>query len=135
MDENNNNAAAAGTSPPPENFSDEVEEQEESGWTDYLEDYFSSENNQRKSNSLYCSSIGSCSWDDHNISNSDHPKNNDIINILSPNFSSSVGEVILDIVPKKLINFKKSRTQKIFHDDSLEDTATSPIQTPRVSTL
>lgn len=128
MDEKNH--AAAGVDPLPENSSvaaaaARVEEQEEeSGWTDYLEDYYFSSENERES-SFLCSSIGSCSWD---ISESD-ANNNRNFNVLSA--FSSVGEVILD-VPKKL-TFKKTRTQKIFEDDSLEDTATSPIHSPKVS--
>lgn len=94
-------------------------EEEESGWTDYLEDYFSSSDIEREK-SFLCSSIGSCSDD-----------GNTTTNVLSPTLCS-VGEVFLDS-PKKLICFKKlTRTQKIFQDDSLEDTATSPVHSPKV---
>ncbi|XP_038888852.1 vascular-related unknown protein 1-like [Benincasa hispida] len=120
-----NNATAEGSDSPPENSSTSssaaaaagAEEQEESGWTDYLEDYFSSES------SYLCSSIGSCSNWDHNISN----PNYDI------NKTNHIGKMIFD-VPNKL-TFKKTRTQKIFEDDSLQDTATSPIHSPKVADL
>lgn len=117
-----NNAAAEGVDPPPENSSSSssvaagAEEQEESGWTDYLEDYFNSE--IERESSFLCSSIGSCSNWDHNISDPNYDINN-----------TNVGKVIFD-VPNK-----KTRTQKIFEDDSLQDTATSPIHSPKVSSL
>lgn len=117
------NAAAAGGDPPPEKSSSAAtgaEEPSESGWTEYLEDYLWSEI-ERKNSFLCCSSSGSCSWD---ISEGNKEK----INALTP--FCSVGEAILD-APNKL-SFKKTTTQTIFYDDSLEDTATSPVLTPKV---
>ncbi|KAL4036859.1 hypothetical protein IC575_000434 [Cucumis melo] len=126
---NNNNATPQAPDSPPENSSAAgAEEQEESGWTDYLEDYFNSELVERES-SFLCSSIGSCSnWDD--LNNISYP-NYDI------NYNINVGNVNYDDFPKSNnLTFKKTRTQKIFEDDdSLQDTATSPIHSPKVVDL
>ncbi|KAJ4730016.1 putative CTD small phosphatase-like protein 2 [Melia azedarach] len=98
--------------------SDNSPVEEESGWTAYFED-FSSNNNRENS---YCSSFcspslvsdaASCAaW---KLSEKHH----------LPDCSS---------IPKKL-KFKKTRTEQIWFDDSLEDTASSPVNSPKVSDL
>lgn len=95
--------------------SDNSPVEEESGWTAYFED-FSSNNNRENS---YCSSFcspslvsdaASCAaW---KLSEKNH----------LPDCSS---------IPKKL-KFKKTRTEQIWFDDSLEDTASSPVNSPKV---
>ncbi|KAJ7981307.1 putative CTD small phosphatase-like protein 2 [Quillaja saponaria] len=81
---------------------DEEEELEESGWTSYFEDF----SNAKMENSFGGSSLVS-----------------DAASCAAWNFSSA------NNIPKKL-KFKKSRTTQISEDDSLEDTASSPVNSP-----
>ncbi|KAK9284853.1 hypothetical protein L1049_024033 [Liquidambar formosana] len=94
---------------------------EESGWTSYFEDF---SNNREHS---YCSSYGTTSlvsdaascvaW---KISD----KNRAIS--CSPSMETS---------PKQELNFRQRKAKEIYHDDSLEDTASSPVNSPKVSDL
>ena len=93
---------------------------EESGWTSYFEEF--SKGMEQQS---YCSSLGgsslvsdaaSCaawklSHHNHHVS---YPTNN--------------------VVSKKL-RFKKTRTQQISDDDPLDDTASSPVNSPKVCVI
>ncbi|XVE85640.1 hypothetical protein DITRI_Ditri17bG0106800 [Diplodiscus trichospermus] len=101
---------------------------EESGWTAYFED-FSNKDHQQNS---YCSGY-SCSsslvsdaattgaaW---KISHNNHHV-----------FACSSTSVTPQKIPNKL-RFKKTRTKEICEDDSLEDTASSPLNSPKVSDL
>ncbi|XP_016579431.1 vascular-related unknown protein 4 isoform X2 [Capsicum annuum] len=115
-----------------------AQDQEESGWTTYLED-FSMENNYNRENSICCEdddddddSFGSPSllsdaashavwknFGDTNINN-----NQVVINSNSPNMSTG-GSPFL-----KRLNLKKPRNKKI-SDPDLEDTASSPVNSPK----
>ncbi|KAM3395377.1 vascular-related protein 1 isoform X1 [Capsicum galapagoense] len=118
-----------------------AQDQEESGWTTYLED-FSMENNYNRENSICCEddddddSFGSPSllsdaashavwknFGDTNINN-----NQVVINSNSPNMSTG-GSPFL-----KRLNLKKPRNKKI-SDPDLEDTASSPVNSPKVSSF
>lgn len=94
---------------------------EESGWTSYFEDF------SKGMEQSYCSNLGggsslisdaaSCaarkfSHQNHHIVSCSSVRN-------SPN------------LPKKLC-FKKTRTKQISEDDPLEDTASSPVNSPKV---
>ncbi|KRH22547.1 hypothetical protein GLYMA_13G308000v4 [Glycine max] len=90
---------------------------EESGWTSYFEEF--SKGMEQQS---YCSNLGgsslvsdaaSCaawklSHHNHLVS---HPSNNNVVS--------------------KKLRFKKTRTQQISDDDPLEDTASSPVNSPK----
>ncbi|KAH1104207.1 hypothetical protein GYH30_037893 [Glycine max] len=94
---------------------------EESGWTSYFEEF--SKGMEQQS---YCSNLGgsslvsdaaSCaawklSHHNHLVS---HPSNNNVVS--------------------KKLRFKKTRTQQISDDDPLEDTASSPVNSPKVGVL
>ncbi|KAM7271291.1 hypothetical protein ACFE04_030505 [Oxalis oulophora] len=108
----------------------EEEEEEESGWTSYFE-YFSQQNKikyddedqEESCNNSLVSDADSCvPW-----------KLSQNKNI--PSFSSSIPININ--TPKKLRFKKKTRTNEILfnEDDSLEDTASSPVNSPKVSNL
>ncbi|CAI8592763.1 unnamed protein product [Vicia faba] len=88
---------------------------EESGWTSYFEDFSKHIEPSYCSSSLGGSSLvsdaASCAaW---KFSHKNHVTN-------SPNLS-------------KKLSMKKTRTKHISHDDSLEDTASSPVNSPRVT--
>jgi len=87
---------------------------EESGWTSYFEDFSKDIEPSYCSSSLGGSSLvsdaASCAaW---KFSHKNHVSN-------SPNLS-------------KKISLKKSRTKQISEDDPLEDTASSPVNSPKV---
>ncbi|MBA0563319.1 hypothetical protein Goshw_017299 [Gossypium schwendimanii] len=91
---------------------------EESGWTAYFEDFSNNNHHQQQQDSYsYSFDCGSSLISDaatawkspHNIDHHHH------------------------VFPKKL-RFKKTRTKEIYEeDDSLEDTASSPVNSPKVS--
>ncbi|XP_019450490.1 PREDICTED: uncharacterized protein LOC109352752 isoform X2 [Lupinus angustifolius] len=90
-------------------------QEEESGWTSYFEDF------SKGIEPSYCSSLGgsslvsdaaSCvSW---KFSHQNHHKGSSAPNLL------------------KKLNFKKARAKQISEDDPLEDTASSPVNSPKV---
>jgi len=112
---------------------------EESGWTEYLADFSAYNRGERDddednvenssfviSESMVSDAGSGPEWRQRN-SNSNINNNNH--SLTAGVWSSFDG---LPNVPKKL-NFKKKRTQEISHDDSLEDTASSPVDSPKVS--
>ncbi|OMO72316.1 hypothetical protein COLO4_27687 [Corchorus olitorius] len=102
----------------------DIEEEEESGWTSYFED-FDNYQQQQQQNS-YCSSF-SCS----SSLISDAATAWKLSTNNNPVFACSSTPK----TPNKL-RFKKTRTKEISQeDDSLEDTASSPVNSPKVSEL
>ena len=101
---------------------------EESGWTAYFED-FSNNNNQQNS---YCSSF-SCS----SSLISDAATTAAAWKISYNNlhvFACTSTCVAPQRIPKKL-RLMKTRTKEICEDDSLEDTASSTVSSPKVKIL
>lgn len=96
------------------------QEAEESGWTAYFEDF--SNNNRQHS---YCSSFDSSSLVSDAASGAawKQSHNNHLAGFSSIGASPEI--------PKKL-KFRKTRTKEISQDDSLEDTASSPVNSPKV---
>ncbi|XP_022775735.1 uncharacterized protein LOC111317565 [Durio zibethinus] len=95
---------------------------EESGWTAYFEDFSNNDHSSFSCSSSLISDAATngAAW---KIShNNDHG-----FAFSSPCAPSSK-------LPKKL-RFKKTRTKEICEDDSLEDTASSPVNSPKVSDL
>lgn len=107
-------------------------DEEESGWTAYLQD-FSNADRQEDSfcnSSFYGSSMVSdaatgAAW--KTTIGHHHQQHASLLAACS----SIGGQPNL---PKKL-RFKKTRTKEISDDDSLEDTASSPVNSPKVSDL
>ncbi|KAG5252067.1 actin-related protein [Salix suchowensis] len=82
---------------------------EESGWTSYFEDL--SDHEEEEEDHSLCSSFDNSSMTNHVVACSS-----------------------IRALPEKL-TFKKTRAREIFLDDSLEDTASSPGNSPKVSDL
>jgi len=82
---------------------------EESGWTAYFEDFSSYRENS------FSSSFGTSS-------------------LVSDAASSAAWKITTynDLKTPKRLSFKKTRTKVISVDDSLEDTASSPVNSPKV---
>ncbi|KDP25843.1 hypothetical protein JCGZ_22873 [Jatropha curcas] len=116
--------------------------EEESGWTAYFED-FSNHREEEGEEDSFCNSgfFGSSSmvsdaasfpaWKSSSPSNNQHHHHNYNNHVVFASCSSIEPSPKL---PNKL-NFKKtSRAKGIsLHDDSLEDTASSPVNSPKVS--
>ncbi|KAL8045421.1 hypothetical protein ABFX02_08G113200 [Erythranthe guttata] len=113
MNNNNNN----------NNMSSSSSGEEESGWTDYLDDYsYSKSNNGGESNINSFGSpslISDAAW---NGSDNNNNKNNN-------NISS----------PLRILNFKNLKRNKYrkysYAEDDYEDTASSPVNSPKVSSM
>ncbi|CAI9090299.1 OLC1v1025047C1 [Oldenlandia corymbosa var. corymbosa] len=111
-----------------------VGSEEESGWTKYLKDFSSSDNNdQQREKSSYSNGISpsmvsdaaSPSYRHHATLSNIWAFNKEEVNLA---FSTVSGQHF----PKKL-NVKQPRNKKYFLDHDLEDTASSPVNSPRVS--
>ncbi|KAJ6403911.1 hypothetical protein OIU84_012167 [Salix udensis] len=98
--------------------------EEESGWTSYFEDLSDHEEEEEEDHSL-CSSFDNSSMVSDAAS-------------FPPWKSSRTNHVLgcssIRALPEKL-TFKKTRAREISLDDSLEDTASSPGNSPKVSDL
>lgn len=100
---------------------------EESGWTAYFEDFLNEQNSQQYS---------------ENHCNSSFVTNSVVSDAASfiveydqlSNKDKVVACSTITSLPKfsKKLNFKKTRTIEISYDDSLEDTASSPVNSPRI---
>ncbi|CAI9090300.1 OLC1v1025047C2 [Oldenlandia corymbosa var. corymbosa] len=113
-----------------------VGSEEESGWTKYLKDFSSSDNNdQQREKSSYSNGISpsmvsdaaSPSYRHHATLSNIWAFNKEEVNLA---FSTVSGQHF----PKKL-NVKQPRNKKYFLDHDLEDTASSPVNSPRVSLI
>ncbi|XP_006367279.1 uncharacterized protein [Solanum tuberosum] len=98
-----------------EETGDHNDAQEESGWTTYLEDFSMEQHNNNSENSTYCDSFGSPSLLSDAAS---HAVWNNCNN-------NNYGSPFL-----KRLNLKKPRNKKI-SDPDLEDTASSPVNSPK----
>lgn len=96
-----------------------TESPEESGWTSYFEDFSNHRENSFSSSygtpSMVSDAASSPAWKSS--------PNNQV------GACSSIGGS--PHMPKKL-TLKKTRAKEIYHDDSLEDTASSPVNSPKV---
>ncbi|CAA3000597.1 Hypothetical predicted protein [Olea europaea subsp. europaea] len=90
---------------------------EESGWTTYLEDFAYSQNSYSMDSFRSPSLVSDAAWNG--------PNNNDQV-IQCPSFAVSQ-------FPRRL-NFKNTDSKK-FSCDDLEDTASSPVNSPKISSL
>ncbi|KAB2610615.1 hypothetical protein D8674_018647 [Pyrus ussuriensis x Pyrus communis] len=101
--------------------------EEESGWTAYFEDFLNNNNNRREggggggaqsfgcTSSLVSDAASGVAWK--------------LVSHNNQNHAGSIG-VPPNKISKKL-SFKKTRTKKISGDD-LEDTASSPVNSPKI---
>ncbi|KAL5794056.1 hypothetical protein ACOSP7_002650 [Xanthoceras sorbifolium] len=107
------------------------DDDQESGWTAYFDDFSNHRENSFCSSYIDSSSLVSdaaysgAAWNHL-------PHNNHHHHHLITACSSIGGS---QKIPKKLKFMKKTRTKEICEDDSLEDTASSPVNSPKVSDL
>ena len=105
---------------------DQISCAEESGWTSYFEDF------SRSIEPSYCSSLGGSSLVSDASSCAAWKKfpdyNNNLAVSSCPNNSSRASPNR----PKKLCFKKAIRAKQISEDDPLEDTASSPVNSPKV---
>jgi len=99
----------------------------ESGWTSYLEDF------SKGIEPSYCSSLDGSSLLSDAASSAAWKFSHHHHHLLSsPSFKGS--NTTAPNPPKKL-TFKKARAKQISQDDPLEDTASSPVNSPKVCFL
>ncbi|XP_010267737.1 PREDICTED: uncharacterized protein LOC104604867 [Nelumbo nucifera] len=101
---------------------------EESGWTVYFEDYFLSNNRETTtcssvsvSSSLVSDAASCAAWKKYSSD-----QNGGVVG-----YSSEVGSE----KSNKKLSFKKRRTRGALNDDDLEDTASSPVNRPKVCNM
>ncbi|CAK9185179.1 unnamed protein product [Ilex paraguariensis] len=97
---------------------------EESGWTAYFDDFLSNQREHSSCSDAFCSPSLVSDAASYVVWNNDIPSNNQVL----PTSSSMADS---PNYPKKL-NFKKTRSKEITYDESLEDTASSPLNSPKV---
>ncbi|CAK9133534.1 unnamed protein product [Ilex paraguariensis] len=96
---------------------------EESGWTAYFDDFLSNQREHSSCSDAFCSPSLVSDAASYVVWNNDIPSNNQVL----PTSSSMADS---PNYPKKL-NFKKTRSKEITYDESLEDTASSPLNSPK----
>ncbi|CAN1124153.1 Vascular-related unknown protein 1 [Linum perenne] len=112
------------------------DQEEESGWTGYFEDFCCDQDADAASMSLCSSSMVSdasslpAAMNHHNMNINKNNKNSSSLPLHQIHLYSGNHNAVL---PKKL-NFKNRRARDIssIADDSLEDTASSPVNSPKV---
>ncbi|XP_050206798.1 vascular-related unknown protein 1 [Mercurialis annua] len=115
-------------------------DEEESGWTAYFEDFSADQRRNNDEEHSFSCSFGNSSMvsDAASIPAWINKSNTTASNIYDHNYInnkkkiSSFGADGSPKFAKKLI-LKKTRAKEIYHDDSLEDTASSPVNSPKVS--
>ncbi|CAN4094178.1 unnamed protein product [Withania somnifera] len=115
-------------------------QQEESGWTTYLEDFSYYQRENYRSSSPCCENYDD---DDYNLGHncsllsdaaSSAPWNNNNNNYYCCNTNDNKLVVVNDeCSPKKLNILKKLPRNKNINDPDLEDTASSPVNSPKLS--
>ncbi|KAM7492339.1 hypothetical protein LguiA_035260 [Lonicera macranthoides] len=103
------------------------DDDEESGWTSYFEDFLSNQRIQQTP-----SWSPSCNYKGTTLVS-------DAASYVHRKFSNHASKVSsMNSLPKfsKKLNFSnKTRAKEIYYDDSLEDTASSPVNSPKVDSL
>lgn len=89
---------------------------EESGWTTYLQDF--SRNSDGDGEDSFCSTFGTSSLVSDAVSCAIHRD-----------------AVAMPKAPRRLSMIKRTRTREITDEDPLEDTATSPVNSPKINHL
>ncbi|XP_059661059.1 vascular-related unknown protein 1 [Cornus florida] len=102
---------------------------EESGWTTYFEDFLSNQREHNNNNNY------SCTNNSERTTFGTPSLVSDAASCVAWKAASHINHV--DGSPKfpHKLCFKKKRTKEISYDDSLEDTASSPVNSPKVSSL
>ncbi|KAL2331827.1 hypothetical protein Fmac_019408 [Flemingia macrophylla] len=107
------------------------EDNEESGWTSYFEEFSLGMEQQS-----YCSSLGGSSLvSDAAYSGAAWKHSHDHNDHLLSRSPARAKDSRSSLVLKNKLCFKKTRTQQISDDDPLEDTASSPVNSPKLGGL
>ncbi|TVU38809.1 hypothetical protein EJB05_12200 [Eragrostis curvula] len=101
----------------------------ESSWTDYFVDFMLSEEEKRRQDASYCATVEE---DDGDGSNYEEEEEEDS---MISDAASCAPAALLPCKYKELKKLKKAAFKAMGHDDSLEDTASSPVNSPKVSVL
>uniref|UniRef100_A0A0D9WZL8 Uncharacterized protein n=1 Tax=Leersia perrieri TaxID=77586 RepID=A0A0D9WZL8_9ORYZ len=110
--------------------SEEKAQPEESTWTDYFVDFMMSEEKKRQDDASYCTHGGYDTYGDC----SDQKEEEEEESMISDAASCAPVATLPDRY-KELKKLKKKVFKALDHDDSLEDTASSPVNSPKVSAL
>ncbi|KAL5196639.1 hypothetical protein ABZP36_000151 [Zizania latifolia] len=108
-------------------------QQEESSWTDYFVDFIMSEEEKKRRDASHCTTYdgdedyGDCS--DQEVEEEEVQEDSMISD------AASCAPAALPDRYKELKKLKKVFKARLDHDDSLEDTASSPVNSPKVSAL
>ncbi|XP_062187631.1 vascular-related unknown protein 1-like [Phragmites australis] len=102
----------------------------ESSWTDYFVDFMLSEEEKKRQDASYCATEGE---DDGDGSRSHEEEEDD--STISDAASRAPTAVLLPSKYKELKKLKKKAFKVLDHDDSLEDTASSPVNSPKVNVV
>ncbi|WVZ66122.1 hypothetical protein U9M48_015394 [Paspalum notatum var. saurae] len=104
----------------------------ESSWTDYFVDFMlSEEEKKRQAASSYCATEGEGEHDGDGSSHEDDEEDS----MISDAASRAPTAALLPGRYKELKKLKKKAFKVLEHDDSLEDTASSPVNSPKVSAV
>ncbi|KAG8080338.1 hypothetical protein GUJ93_ZPchr0007g4977 [Zizania palustris] len=110
---------------------------EESSWTDYFVDFVMSEEEKKKQDASWCSSSAYDCGDycsDHKEEEEEEEEEEQ-----EDSMVSDAASRVPAALPDRYKELKKLKKKKVFkaldHDDSLEDTASSPVNSPKVSAL
>jgi hypothetical protein len=106
---------------------------EESGWTMYFEDFFAQNNEEDHNHDRY----------EHGSFSYDHDRSSSLVSdaaslVVKKSAGDHLGEQVVGLPInnnrsfKYSLSFKKKRTKGALVDDALEDTASSPVNSPKV---
>ncbi|CAM0146174.1 unnamed protein product [Urochloa decumbens] len=110
-------------------FSEGQAQSGDSSWTDYFVDFMLSEEKKRQDANSYCATEGE-GEDDGDGSSREEEEDS----MISDAASHAPAAALLPVKYKGLRKLKKA-FKPLDHDDSLEDTASSPVNSPKVSAV
>ncbi|OAY28544.1 vascular-related unknown protein 4 isoform X1 [Manihot esculenta] len=113
---------------------------EDSGWTTYLEDFFAKNNNNKQSNDINGENNCCLSYDNEATASlvSDAAslvmKKNDSVDYNDNNSEQEAAAAVGSRFSYSRLSFKKRKTKgALVGDDALEDTASSPVNSPKLN--
>ncbi|CAL5072416.1 unnamed protein product [Urochloa decumbens] len=114
-------------------FSEGQAQSGDSSWTDYFVDFMLSEEEEKRQDAnSYCAAEGEGQGEDDDGDGSSREEEED--SMISDAASHAPAATLLPVKYKGLKKLKKA-FKPLNHDDSLEDTASSPVNSPKVSAV
>lgn len=104
----------------------------ESSWTDYFVDFMLSEEEKRGQDASYCATQGNGDGDGSTHHEEEEEEEEDSM-VSDAASHAPTAAALLPGRYKGLKKLKKKAFKGLDHDDSLEDTASSPVNSPKVS--